>query len=186
MQVPRDDANGATPSEPQRQVRSGAAVAFEEVYLQHALKLRKIAIRKFSIPPSEAETLVHDVFATYFTHASSVNAVEPYLVGAICNASRLYLRRAGAAAALFCGEAPCAATPGDALVDEISRKLLLSRMLARAGGRCRDLLRRYYYEGETTEAIAGAIGSTPGSVLVFLHKCRRRALAAYKALVEGC
>lgn len=186
MQMPQDDDNGATPNEPRRQARSGAVAAFEEVYLQHALKLRKIAIRKFHIPAAEAETLVHDVFATYFMHAASVNDVEPYLIGAICNASRHYLRRSHAAEALFCDEVPCAATPRDALADEISRKLLLSRMLARAGGRCRDLLQRYYYEGETTKAIATAIDSTPGSVLVFLHQCRRRALAAYKSLVEGC
>jgi hypothetical protein len=66
-----------------------------------------------------------------------VNAVEPYLIGAICNASRYHLRRFDAASALFCGERPCLATPPDALRDEVERKILLSRMLARVGARCR-------------------------------------------------
>lgn len=160
----------------------GGGIAFEEVYLRYALRLRKIAARKFGIPPVEAETLVHDVFATYLTHASSVRAVEPYLVGAICNASRHWLRRTGAADALFCGERPCAAVPDAAMTEEIERKLLLSRMLAGIGDRCRDLLHRYYANGESTRSIADAWQSTPGTIHVFLHKCRRRALAAYQAM----
>src|SRR4029078_10704492 len=81
-------------------------------------------------------------------------------------------------------ESPCAATLGDALLDEIARKLLLSRLLAGSGSRCRMLLQPYYLNGETTEAIAETMNSTPGTVLVFLHKCRKRALAAYRALTE--
>src|SRR6266540_2361914 len=150
---------------------SGGERSFEEVYLAYATRLRKIAVRKFHIPMSEAETLVHDVFATYITHAASVRAVEPYLIGAICNAARHYLRDAYATDALFCGESPCAATPGDALLDDV-------------GCRCRDLLQRYYLNGETTSAIADSMQSTPATVLVFLHKCRKRALAAYRALTE--
>jgi len=53
-----------------------------------------------------------------------------------------------------------------------------------AGSRCRTLLQRYYLNGETTSAIAETMNSTPGTVLVFLHKCRKRALAAYRALTE--
>lgn len=164
--------------------RPAAAVpaAFEEVYLQFAPRLRKIAYRKFGIPPVEAEPLVHDVFATYIMHASSVYAVERYLVGAICNASRHYLRQTTAADALFCAESPCAATPSQALLDEVERKLLLSRLMACVGGRCRDLFQRYYINGETTQSIADALNTTPGTVLVFLHNCRRRALAAYRAI----
>lgn len=161
-------------------VAGGFPAAFEDAYLTFAPRLRKIAVRKFGIPREDAETLVHDVFATYFMHASSVNAVEPYLIGAICNASRYYLRRSDAADEVFCGEHPCAATPGDALLNEIERKLLLSRMLSRIGSRCRDLLHRYYFDGETTRAIADDMQSTPATILFMLHKCRKRALSAYR------
>jgi RNA polymerase sigma factor (sigma-70 family) len=184
MQEPRPNAERASAAEPERRAAAAAAAAFEEVYLLYAARLRKIAVRKFHIPIPEAETLVHDVFATYITHAASVRKIEPYLIGAICNAARRYLQHADAADALFCGESPCAATPGDALLDEIARKLLLSRLLAGSGSRCRTLLQRYYLNGETTNAIAETLNSTPGTVLVFLHKCRKRALAAYRALTE--
>jgi len=182
MQDPRLEAERATPPGANAATPAAPPVEFEEVYLRYASMLRKIAVRKFRIPIAEAESLVHDVFATYFMHAASVHAVEPYLVGAICNASRYYLRRSDAAEALFCSETPCMAVPDRGLLDEIDRKLLLSRMLAGVGSRCRDLLHRYYVNGETTSAIAGAIESTPGTVLVFLHKCRKRALDAYRAI----
>ena len=163
----------------------GDAPAFEEAYLRFAPLLRKIAIRKFHIPRPDAETLVHDIFATYLMHASSVRNLEPYLIGAICNASRHYLRRRDASEALFCGETPCMAAPDDELLREVDRKLLLSRVLSRIGTRCRDLLRRYYLRGETTQSIADALDSTPGSVLVTLHNCRKRARAAVDALEGG-
>ncbi len=182
MPEPRREEERATPPQPAVPASGGVCAAFEEVYLVYAARLRKIAVRKFGIPRAEAETLVHDVFATYFMHAASVRAVEPYLIGAICNASRHWLRRSDAADALFCGETPCMAAPDAAMAEEIERKLLLSRMLAGIGDRCRDLLRRYYANGESTRAIADALESTPGTILVFLHKCRRRALAAYQAM----
>lgn len=184
MQEPRPNGVPNASSEAERRPTAGAAAAFEEVYLQYAARLRKIAVRKFHIPIPEAETLVHDVFATYITHAASVRNIEPYLIGAICNAARRYLQHADARDTLFCGENPCAATPGAAILDEIARKLLLSRMLAGSGSRCRMLLERYYLHGDTTSAIAETMHSTPATVLVFLHKCRKRALAAYRALVE--
>jgi DNA-directed RNA polymerase specialized sigma24 family protein len=185
MQETRKEASLDSRQEPgQQPVIAVVPKTLEEVYVQLAPRLRKIAIRKFGITPADAEGLVHDVFATYFMHASAVTAVERYLVGAICNASRYHLRRAGAADALFCGESPCAATPDHALLEEVERKLLLSRLLARVGSRCRDVLHRYYVNGETTRSIADTLQSTPGTVLVFLHKCRRRALEAYRSMTE--
>jgi RNA polymerase sigma factor (sigma-70 family) len=161
-----------------------AVAAFEEAYLFYAPRLQRIAIRKFRIEPGDAEVLVQDVFTTYFQHAASVQTLEPYLIGAICNASRNHLRRSSASNALFCGEHPCAATPDDALLKELERKTLLSRMLARVGQPCRDLLRRFYVNGEDTEALATALGMVRGSVKVKLFKCRQRALEAYRSMTE--
>lgn len=179
----RDAVTGASDA-PGAATAAPASAHFEEVYLQYSLLLRKIAIRRFHIPPGEAETLVHDVFATYFMHATEVRAVERYLVGAICNASRYYLRRNDAAEALFCGEHPCAATPSAGLVDEIERKLVLAKILRGIGRSCRDLLHRYYIIGESVRAIAEAVRSTAGSIHVLLHRCRKRVLANYHALSE--
>lgn len=161
---------------------SGAPVVFEETYREFAPRLRKVAMRKFGIAPDDAEGLVQDVFATFLMHAAAVEQVEPYLIGAICNASRKHLKRAGSADELYCGEHPCAATADDVLLRQIERKQLLSRVFARIGSRCRDLLCRYYVKGESAAAIADDLESTPGSVAVTLHKCRKRAVDAYRAL----
>lgn len=161
-----------------------APASFEEAYLRFAPLLRKIAIKKYGIPMAEAEPLVHDVFATYFTNADEVNDVGPYLVGGICNAARHYLRRADARDAIFCGEDPCAAAPTESILLEVERKLLLRGLLARIGSRCRDLLRRYYVAGESTRAIADTLHFKPMTVLICLSKCRKRALAAYHAMTE--
>ena len=184
MQVTGNDSRPSGQHQQKSRCDGTHPTTFEEVYLRFAPLLRKIAVRKFNVPPLDAETLVHDVFATFIASAASVNAVEPYLIGAICNASRHYHRRADAAKALFCGETPCAATPGDAIVNEVERKDLLSRILARVGVRCRDLLHRYYMTGESTDAIAGALEFKPATILTFLHQCRKRALSAYRAMSE--
>jgi len=176
--------NGRTAPPPEQRAGSEAVAAFEEAYLRYAPRLQKIAIRKFGIDPGDAEGLVQDVFATYLQHAADVERLEPYLIGAICNASRNHLRRSSTSNALFCGEQPCAATPDEALLDELERKTLLSQMLARVGGPCRDLLRRFYVNAEGTEALAGAFNITRPSVKVKLFKCRQRALEAYRALME--
>jgi RNA polymerase sigma factor (sigma-70 family) len=180
---PQDEVEGTSP-QAGKPAAAGSVAAFEEAYLRYAPRLRKIATGKFGIMPADADALVHDVFATYLMHAATVRNLEPYLIGAICNASRYHLRRSSAANILFCGETPCAATPDDALSNEIERKLLVSRMLARVGSRCRDLLYRYYMGGETADAIAARIGATPGSVAVFLSNCRKRMREAYRSMTE--
>ena len=120
--------------------------------------LRRIAIHKFRVPPADAETIVQDVFTTYLMQMSSVRAVGPYLIGAICNASRYYWRRTDAADAVFCGDVPCRATPDDTLAETIERKLTLSRILKRVDCRFREFLQRYYIRGETMDVIAAAMG----------------------------
>lgn len=175
---------GRTAAPPEQPAGSEAVAAFEEAYLRYAPRLQRIAIRRFSIDAGDAEVLVQDVFTTYFQHAADVEKLEPYLIGAICNASRNYLRRSSASKAIFCGEEPCAATPDDALLDELERKALLSKMLAMVGCDCRDLLHRFYVNGEGTEVLAEAFGMKRESVKVKLFKCRQRALEAYRSIME--
>jgi RNA polymerase sigma factor (sigma-70 family) len=179
METSRERVGSASPSPTAELCRvdapEKAPTAFEEIYLEHAPLMRRLAVRRFGIPQSEAETLVHDVFATYLVQAASVRQVTPYLVGAICNASRQYLRKSTRETLLFCGEEPCAATPDDETTREVHRRLLLSRALARIGRRCRELLRRYYLDNEATASLADSMNTTPGSLYVHVHNCVKRA-----------
>jgi RNA polymerase sigma factor (sigma-70 family) len=160
------------------------APVFEEAYLLYAPKLRRIAYRKYGIQLADAEPLVQDVFTTFFTHADEVNAVWPYLVGAICNAARNHLKRADRTDAIFCDQ-PCPAVARDDVGREVEGKLLLEGVLARVGSRCRDLIDRYYVNGESTRTIAEALETTPATVAVRLHHCRKRAVSAYQSMTEN-
>jgi RNA polymerase sigma factor (sigma-70 family) len=182
MQDPSSDTRRALRGRPDGS--GGGTPPFKDTYLRFAPLLRKVAIRKFNVPPADAETLVHDVFATYFTHADEVNSVERYLIGSICNASRYYYHTPGATFEPFCGETPCAATPTDEIVSQVERKILLSRVLSRVGVRCRNLLHRYYVKGENTKAIADAMQFKHATVLTLLHRCRKRVLSAYRLMSE--
>jgi RNA polymerase sigma factor (sigma-70 family) len=51
-----------------------------------------VAITKFFIQPSDAETLAHEVLVDIFCRGIRVEDLRGYVVGAICNASRYYLR----------------------------------------------------------------------------------------------
>lgn len=184
MQARSSEPIRTEPPPPQPGER-GAAESFEEAYLEYAPRLQKIAMKKYGIGPADAEVLVQDVFMTYFQHAADVERLEPYLIGAICNASKNYLRRAVSSRAVFSGEEhPAPATPRDALLHEIERKRLLSQVLARIGGRCRDLLHRFYVNGEGTDVLAADFELTRGTVKVTLFKCRQRALEAYRAIMK--
>lgn len=176
---------GEAPSVPRTDGTANGAPVFEEVYLLYAPRLRRIAYRKYGIQLAEAETLVHDVFTSFFTHADEVNDVWPYLVGAICNAAKNHLKRADRTDAIFCGGESRPAVARDDVSREVEVKLLLEGVLARVGSRCRELFQRYYVQGETTRAIAEAMRTTPATVLLRLHQCRKRAVAAHRSMTEN-
>lgn len=71
------------------------------------------------------------------------------------------------------------------MLRQLERRQLLARVFARIGSRCRELLCRYYLKGQSTVAIAGDLDSTPGSVSVNLHKCRKRAVEAYRTITRA-
>ena len=164
---------------------NGAASEFESIYASYAPLLRRIAVFKFSVPRADADALVHDVFATYLANPTNVRDLHPYLIGAICNASRQYLRRDANERALFCDSDACGATPGDEMVDGVIRTLVINSTLARLGTSCRETLRRFYLSGESAPAIAESRNTSANYILRLLHFCRKRARAIYTAMNEG-
>lgn len=165
-------------------VRAAALAAADEVYTEHAPLLRKIAALKFKIPRDDVDGLVHDVFAAYFANAPQVRDRRAYLVGTICNASRYYWRKRDVERELFCTPLECPAVDEE-IADTVSRKLLLARMLSRLREPCRDILKRYYLDGETSDSIAASRDTSRDYVLVLLHKCRQHARSVYRSMTEG-
>jgi hypothetical protein len=66
---------------------------FESLYTEYGLLLRTIAMRRYHVPPDDAEALVHDIFAAYLERRAYVRDVKGWLIGAIGNASNNYIRK---------------------------------------------------------------------------------------------
>jgi RNA polymerase sigma factor (sigma-70 family) len=160
----------------------------ERVYLEHSPLLRRVAIRKFGIPASDADTLVHDVFAAYIANPGAVRSdLRAYLIAAICNASRNYWRSKEMQERVFVdvGEPSEDAGVGDeSFFEGLSLHLVMGATLARLGRRCRDVLRRFYFDGESAGSIAGTLETTPGNVHYMLHVCRKKARTIYDELTR--
>jgi RNA polymerase sigma factor (sigma-70 family) len=161
----------------------------ERIYIEHALLLRRVAIRKFGIPKADAETLVHDVFAAYIANPGAVRTnLRSYLVAATCNACRNYWRSHRMYERFFVpskGEEDEESRPPDETFFEgLALHLVISATLAKLGQRCRDILRRYYFEGEDTQSIAAALGTSPANVNYVMHVCRKKARHIYDEITR--
>lgn len=166
--TPTEAHSGATGAESMA-VLCGLAEqnSIDAIYLDHALLLRRVAIRKFNVPPADAEGLVHDVFVNYLTKTRRVQRdLRAYLVGAICNASRNYWRSRRSENRVFANEDVVEADPpaADDLFEGLVSRFVIASVLAKLGTRCREVLRRYYLDGEETPQIAAAIETTSSNV----------------------
>lgn len=161
--------------------------AIGDIYLQHAALLRRVAIRKFSVPPADAENLVHDVFINYLVSTRTVRGdLRGYLVGAICNASRNYWRSRRSEGRVFADdEASAVDVLSEDIFNDLARNLIVASTLARLGARCREVLRRYYLEGEDTGTVAAAMNTSPSNVNYMMHVCRKRAREVYETITRA-
>lgn len=188
MQNPAMPRSDTTLSGAQAACAPAPATAAGQLYVDYAPLLRRVAVRKFNVPPAEAEALVHDVFINYLVTPRRVmdRHLRAYLVASICNASRNYWRSRHTEARVFATIA-CdvpGATSHDEVLEGLARNLTVASTLARLGARCRELLNRYYLRGETTPAVAAAMKTTPGNVNYLMHVCRKRARAIYEQMTR--
>lgn len=165
-----------------------SAAAAGQLYLDYAPLLRRVAVRKFNVPPAEAEALVHDVFINYLVTPRRVmdGHLRSYLIASICNASRNYWRARHTEARVFATGACDVSHAGspDEVLEGLARNLTVASTLAKLGARCRELLNRYYLRGETTPAVAAAMKTTASNVNYLMHVCRKRARAIYEQITR--
>jgi RNA polymerase sigma factor (sigma-70 family) len=162
-----------------------ATAAADQVYLEHAVVMRRVAIRKFRVPAEDAEALVHDVFINYIASTRNVRTdLRAYLVGAICNACRNYWRSRTSEERVFDDEGPVVAdvlSERD-LFEGVARTMVVAATLSRLGSRCREALKRYYLDEEDTRTVAAAMNTSSGNVNYLMHTCRKQARAIYERI----
>ena len=152
---------------------------FETLYLEYGVLLRSIAMRRYRVPPDDAEALVHDTFIAYLERHTSIREVKPWLMGAVGNKCKHYWRDRKHEAPMPDGVAETAAGGED--LDELAWRISVGAVVARLGAKCRETLRGYYWRGETNERIAENLATSPGYVRQLLVSCRRRV----KEMLEG-
>jgi RNA polymerase sigma factor (sigma-70 family) len=153
---------------------------FEALYLQYGVLLRTIAIRRYHVPPDDAEALVHDTFIAYLERHTVIRELKPWLMGAVGNSCKHYWRDRKREAPMpeTMDETP-AGTADEA--DEWAWRISVGAAVARLGEKCRETLRGYYWREESNERIAASLSTSPGYVRQLLVSCRRRV----KELLQG-
>jgi RNA polymerase sigma factor (sigma-70 family) len=153
--------------------------AFEALYIEHGTLLRKIATRRYNVPPEDAEALVHDCFILYMQRHTSVHDPKPWLVATVCNACKHYWRDREHEAPLGPEHEDTPDPRADGDLDLWMRQNALGAVFARLGARCRETLGRYYLRQESNDTIAAQLSTKPGYVRQLLMACRRRARELY-------
>ena len=159
---------------------------FEAVYEEYSDFLVQIAVFKFQVPDSEAETLVHDVLISYLRKGSDVIDLHSWLVGAICHASRHYWRQntrilGGDPTFEFDRVDPASVRILDSLPDQLAAREALECLTPR----CQEVLRMRYFEGCTVPEIAEKIGITTKGAQKLIARSLRRAERLYTKKGKG-
>ena len=159
---------------------------FNEIYETHFPFLVTIAMRKFRVPDSEAETLAHEVFLTYLRKAPSIYDLRAWLVGAICHASRHYWRTNRRPAELeeeveLDREDPASTNILDSLPDQLAARQALECL----SPRCQEILRLRYFEGCTVPEIAERLGVKKKYAAKLVAKCLTRAERTFTEGAKG-
>lgn len=128
---------------------------FEDLYEHFFDLLATIAIRKFRVPETDAESLVHEVFLSYFRKMDQVKQPYSWLLGAICNASRYYWRQHGRSLE----EEETFEQPAiPEILDSFADRLAVRQALLALRPQERDILRMRYREGRSVDEIGQRLG----------------------------
>lgn len=153
---------------------------FEAVYEQYFDLLVQVAVYKFQVPDSEAETLVHDVLISYLRKSNDVIELRSWLIGAICHASRHYWRLNGRTVGEEASIELDRADPASLrILDSLPDQLAARQALECLAPRCREVLRMRYFEGCTVPEIAQSLGVTAKYAQKLISRCLRRAERLY-------
>lgn len=156
---------------------------FARMYEENFGLLVAIAVRKFQVPEVDAEALAHEVFFSYLKRKSEIRDLHPWLIGAICHASRYFWRQEGRRTdQLDHSWAALRPDPASAeILDVLPAQLAAREILEALPPRYQEILRLRYYEGYSIREIADYLGVTAKYTQKLVMKCLRRAEQMYNA-----
>jgi RNA polymerase sigma factor (sigma-70 family) len=164
---------------------SSASQSLDVLYREHEGLLRSIAQYRYRICPSDAEALVHDIFASFLERQPDALDPKAFLIGSINNACKHYWRKREHETPLLPHHE---LTPNDDEAAKLERwalRLSLASTLTRLGGKCSETLRRYYLRDESAEAIALKLETSPAYIWQLLSSCRKRARKIFQTITHS-
>jgi len=157
-----------------------AGETFDTLFVEYGALLRAIAMRRYGIPPDEAEEIVQELFIAYLQRQTYVRNVRGWLYGALRYRCVDYLRVRGREIPLEPEHDPADERPEMAR-DSMVRELTFAAVLSHLGEKCRVTLRGYYL-GDNQRDLAEKLSTTPGYVDQLISTCRRRAAEVFRSL----
>jgi RNA polymerase sigma factor (sigma-70 family) len=156
---------------------------FGELYADNVRLLVAIAVRKFQVPEVDAEALAHEVFLSYLKRKNEIRELHPWLIGAICHASRYFWRQNGHRTDQLDQElATLRPDPASMeIVDVLPSQLAVREILELLPPRYQEILRLRYFEGFTIREIADYLGVTAKYTQKLVGKCLRLAEQTFNA-----
>ena len=139
------------------------------------------AMSRFGIARPDAETLVHDVFLAYILRADEVRDVRAWLVGAICNASKFYLRISARTVGLPADIADEPDPRSLGVIDRLPDTLAGRECFACLTPRCQLALRLRYFEGYSAPEIAAELQTSAKYAQKLVTRCLQQAYVRYSA-----
>lgn len=158
-------------------------VDFGELYEDNLRLLVAIAMRKFQVPEVDAEALAHEVFLSYLKRKDEIRDLHPWLIGAICHASRYFWRQNGHRTEQL-DQAMAVLRPDPAsveILDVLPAQIAARDILESLPPRYQEILRLRYFEGYTIREIADYLGVTAKYTQKLVGKCLRLAEQTFNA-----
>jgi RNA polymerase sigma factor (sigma-70 family) len=153
---------------------------FGAVYEQNYQLLVRTAIKHYHVSELDAEALAHEVFLAYFLKAHEVINLRAWLVSAICNAAKAFLRKRARHVPLPTESLeipdPHFARVGDALPDQLAAREAFACVTAR----CQIALRLRYLEGYSVPEVAVELNTSHKYAQKLIGRCLQQARRRYR------
>jgi DNA-directed RNA polymerase specialized sigma24 family protein len=120
--------------------RESLEVDAERMYRDYRRLLFSIAVRKFNVPVSDAETLVQEAWVAFLTQDARIHDPKAWLAATMSNLSRHYWRQRGRIERVEVS-IDAAEKVADLSADGMERTLVVRKVLSLLKSRDRDILR---------------------------------------------
>ncbi|HYS52175.1 MAG TPA: sigma-70 family RNA polymerase sigma factor [Thermoanaerobaculia bacterium] len=153
---------------------------FGAIYEENYQLLVRTAVKHYHISELDAEALAHEVFLAYFLKAHEVINSRAWLISAICNATKYFLRKRARHVSLpsESGEIPDPSLErvNDALPDRLAAREAFECVTAK----CQIALRLRYLEGYSVPEVAAELNTSPKYAQKLISRCLRQAKNRYR------